>query len=389
MRALLVNERQRLLAVLDYKPYDHLPVVHFGFWRAVLQTWASQGHLSEHEATHWSDGNAVDASIGAKLGFDYNYYSCFHSNTGLYPGFEKKVVATFPDGTQHVQQPNGCIVLQRPDAIGIPAEVDHIFKGRKEWDELFRERLQFNMDRVNRGFVRANDKMVRFDQGGLDFLKKDDRTYPYGLHCGSLYGQIRGFMGLENACYLMFDDEPLMDEIINTVAELSYQSTKAVLASGAKFDFAHFWEDICFKNGPLISPAVFDAKVGPHYKRITSLVNSYGIKIVSLDCDGVIDSLAATWLNNGVNTMFPIEVGTWGGSIEPLRAKLGKELRGVGGMNKHVFGHDRAAVDAEIERLKPLVELGGFLPCPDHRIPPEAKWDNIRYYCDQMHKIFS
>jgi uroporphyrinogen decarboxylase len=57
-------------------------------------------------------------------------------------------------------------------------------------------------------------------------------------------------------------------------------------------------------------------------------------------------------------------------------------------MNKNVLAFDFKAVDDEIERLKPLVDLGGFIPCPDHRLPPEAKWDNTRYYCDQMRKVF-
>ncbi len=53
-------------------------------------------------------------------------------------------------------------------------------------------------------------------------------------------------------------------------------------------------------------------------------------------------------------------------------------------MNKTVFARDRRAVDDEIERLKPLVALGGYLPCPDHRIPPDAKFDLVRYYCRRM-----
>ena len=88
-------------------------------------------------------------------------------------------------------------------------------------------------------------------------------------------------------------------------------------------------------------------------------------------------------------TMFPIEVGTWDASIAPWREKYGRTLRGVGGMNKTVFARDRAAVDAEIERLRPLVDLGGYIPCPDHRLAPDAEWDNVRYYCDRMHAVFS
>ena len=88
------------------------------------------------------------------------------------------------------------------------------------------------------------------------------------------------------------------------------------------------------------------------------------------------------------NIMFPIEVGTWAASIAPWREKYGREIRGVGGMDKRVFAADRAAVDAEINRIKPLVELGGYIPCPDHRIPLEAEWDLVRYYCDRMKKTF-
>ena len=101
----------------------------------------------------------------------------------------------------------------------------------------------------------------------------------------------------------------------------------------------------------------------------------------------MIDSLIPIWLENGVNTMFPIEVGTWNASIAPWREKYGKQLRGVGGMNKTIFARDREAVDKEIERLKPLMDLGGYIPCPDHRIAPDAKFELVQYYCEQMQKI--
>ena len=64
-------------------------------------------------------------------------------------------------------------------------------------------------------------------------------------------------------------------------------------------------------------------------------------------------------------------------------------MRRVGGMNKIVFAQDVSAVDAEVERLKSLVALGGYLSCPDHRISPDAQWDNVRYYCEKMRKTFS
>jgi uroporphyrinogen decarboxylase len=205
---------------------------------------------------------------------------------------------------------------------------------------------------------------------------------------------VREVIGIVGISYLALDDEKLYREIIDIVADVCYRNTKFALEyvaenrPGFQFDFAHFWEDICFKTGPLVNPTVFREVCGPHYRRITDLCNEHGIDIVSLDCDGKIDELIPIWLENGVNTMFPIEVGTWEASIAPWRERYGRDIRGVGGMDKRVFAEDRAAVDAEVARLKPLVDLGGYIPCPDHRIAPDAEWDNVRYYCDTMRKAF-
>ncbi|HOZ47065.1 MAG TPA: uroporphyrinogen decarboxylase family protein [Candidatus Hydrogenedentes bacterium] len=383
-----MNNRERVVSALKYEPYDRLPIVHFGFWGETLGQWAAEGHITREEAQGWGDGNPVDAVISAKLGFDCNYYSCMHPATHLWPAFDHRIVEELSDGSRKVMNGDGVIVLERPGATSIPSEIDHTLKTRADWETHYRYRLEFFEERVTRASVRVNDRMIRFDEGGLAFLRKGERDYHYGLHCGSLFGNIRNVLGVVGSSYLFAEDPELFAEIIDTVGDLCYRCVERALASGAQFDFAHFWEDICFKNGPLIIPSVFDEKVGPHYKRITDLCRAYGITVVSLDCDGKIDALIPTWIRNGVNTMFPIEVGTWNASIAPWREEYGRELRGVGGMNKTVFARDFAAVDAEIERLKPLVELGGYIPCPDHRIAPDARWDNVRYYTERMHGTF-
>ena len=188
--------------------------------------------------------------------------------------------------------------------------------------------------------------------------------------------------------YLMYDeDEELFADIVDTFANMQYRCVEAVLETGAKFDFAHFWEDVCFKNGPLLSPDIFDELCGKHYKKRTELCKKHGIDIISLDCDGVTEKLLPTWINNGVNTMFPIEIGVWGDQFETARQKYGKEVLGIGGMDKTAFRKDKAAVDNEIERLKKLVSLGGFIPCPDHRLLPGSKFELVQYYADEIKKV--
>jgi hypothetical protein len=383
-----MDNRTRTLAILNYEPYDRLPLVHFGYWAETLQKWAAEGHLSAEQARDHRDGNAVDVALNERLGFDFCWCNVFGWNTRLEPPLERRLLEQRPDGSQVILNEDGVSVIEKPGLVSIPTEVDHLLKGRKEWEQLYKPRLQYSLDRLSRGTVTVNGRILRYDRGGREMLLAGNGTHPNGLYCGGLIGVMRDWLGLVQMSYLLADDEPLFDEIAETVCELSYQGTWAVLEAGARFDFAHFWEDICYRGGPLVNPRTFARKFGPKYRRITDLLKTHGVNFVSLDCDGRIDALVPIWLENGVNIMFPIEVGTWDASIRPWRERYGRELRGIGGLNKHIFGRDRAAIDAEIERMRPLVDLGGYIPCPDHRLPLEARWENVQYYCERMRKVF-
>jgi len=364
-----MNYKQKFHSVMNYEQNTDIPVVHFGYWYETVDKWKEEGHIDTDD---WG-------KVSAKLGFDFEYGDCFGFGIAnvLHPQFEPEVIEKFPDGSVHERNYEGVIELRKPGIVSIPTEIGHTLTDRASWEEHYLPKLQFSKD--------------RYDFANLK--QQAERDAPIGIYGGSLYGVLRNWFGVVGLSYITVDDEELYDEMIAVLANLSYDLLKYALekasSMGVKFDYIHFWEDICFKTGPLVNPSVFAEKVGPYYKRITDLGKEHGIKIFSLDCDGLIDDLLPIWLENGVNTMFPIEVGTWEASIAPWREKYGKKCLGIGGMNKSVFAYDFKAIDAEIERLKPLVELGGFIPCPDHRIAPDAKWDNVRYYCDKMHKVFS
>lgn len=372
-----MNYRENVNAILHYQPFEKMPIVSFGYWGETVQKWADEGHITREEADgycRYGDNSEADRAIMKRLGFDFNWNSCYGGNVGLYPAFDRKVLEQKADGGQIIRDEQGLIVLVKPGVVSIPAEIGTTLTDREVWEKEYLPRLQWEAERI--------------DTSLFESLKDDSqRQLPVGLHCGSLMGYMRNLLGVEELSYLYVDDPELYEEIANTLAGLCYQSVKAILETGAKFDYAHFWEDICYKNGPLVSPDGFRQIIGPHYRKITNLLKEHGVDIVSVDCDGWIDTLLPIWLENGVNTMFPIEVGTWNASIAPWREKYGKDLRGVGGMNKTVFARDYQAVDQEVERLRPLMELGGYIPCPDHRIAPDAKFENVQYYCEKMKSL--
>jgi len=303
-----MNNRERVNAILHYKNYDKMPIIHFGFWPDTAELWLKEGHITEEESKN-------DDLIAKKLGFDFGWSPYLGSEFGLFPRFEEKVIEELDEGWYIVQTPSGLIEKAKHGVRSIHSTVGTLLTGREAWEKLFLPRLQPSENRCPLDWLKQN-------KDSIDSITE----FPIGFHLGSLYGSIRDMLGVENLAYIQSDDEDLYVEIIDTFGKIAYENAKLCLSTGVKIDYAHYWEDICFKNGPLVNPAVFKEFVYPHYKKISELLLEHGVDIISLDCDGCIDLLLPIWFEAGVNTMFPIEVGTWGGNILPWREKYGKEL---------------------------------------------------------------
>ncbi len=56
-------------------------------------------------------------------------------------------------------------------------------------------------------------------------------------------------------------------------------------------------------------------------------------------------------------------------------------------MDKTALRKDRDAVDRKIERLTRLSQMGGFIPCPDHRLMPGTKFELVQYYAEKIKEI--
>ena len=350
-----MTNRERALNKLHFKPVDRMPAVHFGYWPELLTEWAEQGKIPKDLAVGNYDGSEKERELDRMIGWDFNWNRLAGSNNHLLPPFESKTLETLPDGSVRIQNGDGNIERIKPGVTSIPSEDDFLLKSREVFEKEYRPRMQYVPERVN-----------------IEYFKHFNETrpmdVPVGIHLGSVMGNIRNICTVIGMSYLIYDeDEDLFADIVDTYAEMQYKCVEAILETGAKFDFAHYWEDICFKNGPLLSPEVFDELCAKHYKKRNDLCHKYGIDIISLDCDGVTEKLLPTWVENGVNTMFPI--------------------LGVGGMDKTALRIDKAAVDKEIERMKRLSELGGFIPCPDHRLMPGTKYELVQYYAEKIKEI--
>jgi uroporphyrinogen decarboxylase len=63
------------------------------------------------------------------------------------------------------------------------------------------------------------------------------------------------------------------------------------------------------------------------------------------------------------------------------------ELRLRGGIAKRSLVPGGAAIDKELERIRPLFEQGGYIPHLDHLAPPDIPYSHFCAYLEKKRKL--
>lgn len=361
-----MNDRQRFAATLHYQPRDRAPICDFGFWRETLEIWHTQGLPAD----------VVPGTTDAFFGMD-RYLDGAGVHPGLCPGFEERVIEDLGDH-EVFQQGDGVRVLRRKFLGSIPLPLSHLLVDRQSWREHFAPRLDpTHPDRYPADW---NDRVRTW--------RDPNRDYPLSVHGGSLYGVLRNWMGVEALSYVVYDDPAWFEEMVTALADCTVGVLERVFQTDGQFESCAMWEDMCYNCGPLLSPAHFKRFLVPHYRRIADLCRRHGVDVLWVDCDGRIDELVPLWLDAGVNCMFPVEVGTWGADPIAYREQYGRDLLMMGGFDKRILTRSPMEIEAEIQRLTPLVEEGGYIGFCDHRVPPDVLYSNYLFYLDTVRRLW-
>lgn len=365
-----MNDRERFVATMHYRPVDRGIIQDFQYWDETILAWHEYG-LPRQYKMHTAE---------EFFGFDKLWVGA-GGNVLLCPGFETKVLKDEGD-FQIVQGGDGTTVRRQKVLGSIPQHMDHLLKDRATWEQHFKWRLDpSNPDRLNAKFEQA-----------LAAHADATRTYPLSVGAGSMFGQLRNWMGIEGVSYIQYDDPKLFAEMIATIGDCIVGTLERILkkakACGVTYDFASMWEDMSYGHGPLLGVPAFEAHCVPQYQRISRLLRQYGCDLIMLDSDGDARLLYPGWLRAGVNIAFPMEVGTWGNEPVSGRQRFGKEMRICGGFSKRILAAGKDPIAREIDRLAGLVEEGGFIPFCDHRVPPDVSLENYIYYVERAKQVW-
>jgi uroporphyrinogen decarboxylase len=201
----------------------------------------------------------------------------------------------------------------------------------------------------------------------------------------SLFGFARLLLGDERVLYAVHDEPDLVEDMMETATEFAVAILQRALTE-APVTLVQFWEDMCFRGGPLISPDMVRRFMVPRYRRITDVVRRGGVDVLFLDSDGDVSQLVPLWLDSGINGVFPMEQAA-GNDVHAYRRRYGRRLLMTGGIDKRALARGCSAIDRELDRQIGLAFEGGYVPTLDHAVPPDVSYANFRYYWERKKRL--
>ena len=318
--------------------------------------------------------NGIKTEREANIFFNFDIFEVICGNTWLNPAFESRIVGE-NETTRILMNGDGLLAEVPKDGHDtIPHFIRASVTTPEDWKRCKEERM------------RRDIPSRKVDVAALKKQHPDDRDYPLGVNCGSMIGKIRDMLTFEGLAYACYDYPDMVEDMVETSCLLVEDFLDQVLPH-FNFDYASGWEDICFKNGPIVTRDFFREVVMPRYKRISNKLHAHGIDIWYTDCDGDVRPILPYFLEGGINCLFPFEVNGCSHPSELLN-KYDGQLRIMGGVDKIQLGSGREAIKAYLDTLVPLVERGGYIPFCDHRCPPNVKPEDYLYYLDLKEKMF-
>ena len=351
---------------------DRVPDIEFGYWPQTIRRWLAEGlplELAPQETNNMFLGKLDDF-----FGFEHEGVH-LPISLRMNPPFEEEIIER--KALSVVMRTSDGILAERflsdSDNSSIPHFLEFPVKTPDDWEAL---KPRYRPDDPVRTISHERQAEVRTAQAEGRMVS----TFVVGF-----YGQLRNWMGMENLSYAFYDMPDMIHDMVETWTDLVLAQLDGV-ADDIHVDLVNWWEDMAGRNGPLVSPAVFREFLQPGYHRIMTAAKKRGCAIGMVDCDGNPHDIVANWLEEGVNIMFPLEVAA---GVDPFawREEFGMELRLRGGIRKSLVAFGADAIDAELERIRPLLDQGRFVPHLDHLVPPDISYDNYRIYLDKKREL--
>jgi len=353
-----MTTRERFLKIMRYETVDALPLFTVDPWeRDTLKNWRTQGLPENQQPEEF-------LQMGARHILPVFFMP--------YPPFGRKILSE--DDTYRIELSDmGATVKRRKDFPSMYyGYTDFPVKTAGDWQEYKK--------RFSPGEYRYGDDLEDMaEEARLSENPVCLMLYPFFMRLG-FYS-----MGFERFLTAFYDEPEFMHGMFDFWSAFVAATIQPVLEK-IKPDFVTIEEDLAFKNGPHMSPAIYKEFWIPYQNRVIDLVQKACVPHICMYTSGDCRALLPLMMENGINMTCTVDRNS---NMDPiaLRKEFGRGLTMLGGVGKHTLMAGEYAIDKELERLMPLMEEGGFIPACDDMIPPEVPFANYCYFINKCREI--
>jgi uroporphyrinogen decarboxylase len=290
------------------------------------------------------------------------------------PPFEEKIIEDRGDHEVVQDEAGRHILFFKNRRTGfMPTYLRHPVNDMKTWEDNCKWRL--NPDTADR-YVDLEARMVEAKKvagRGLMMVQNLIGGYMY----------LRSLMGPEQLLYFFYDAPKLIHECMQTWFELA-DAVISIHQQYVTIDELFIAEDICYKQGSLISPQMIWEFLFPYYQQLIDNIKSRQIDdsrhlYFQVDTDGYAPAVLPLYRDIGMDVMSPFEVAA-GCDVVAIGEKY-PDLVIIGGVDKREIAKGPNAIDRVIDSIFPaMYKRGGYIPTFDHGVPEEVSLEDYIYF---------
>ena len=363
-----MNPRQRFIETLTFGNPDKIPFMPGMPRESTLAKWHKEGLP---QGTDWLE------YLADKLGIETCHADIpvrLDVSFLMIPQFEEKVI----ERKQHsliVQDWKGniCEISDKFDVTYLREAKDFVTRrwikcpveNRHDWEQI----------------------KTRYDPDSPERLPGDfpdycqnakHRDHVLAVAVAGPFWQLREWCGFEGLCIMMIEQPELVAEMAQFWKDFVSRLLERIL-DHIIFDQLHISEDMAYKAKAMISPEMTRQFCASSWTTWTKQVRKAGVPIVDMDSDGFIGELIPLWIQSGINVCDPIEVAAHC-DINEFRREFKHKMAYRQGVDKRCLAKGGQVIRAELARIEPVVQDGGYIPGCDHGVPPDVSWPNFVDY---------
>ena len=352
-----MESREILIETFNFKKPERVPITEWVYWPDTIERWRREGLPMNVDPIEYFGMDRME-----EMYYDRSL------------GFEEKVLSEDDESVTKINS-NGVTVRSWKKRYAPPQYLDFTVKTEEDWFKV-KDRL------------RPTEGRLKTVEGPLGLEKFDAKTKYQDWRSGNVFLSfffrdpcwlaMNDLIGMKNTLTNMYTKQEWLHDLFRTYVQLDIEMYKIALEMGMEFDAIRMNGDLCYKNGMMFSPKIYDKLLYPYHKMQCDFAKSKGLPVI-YHCDGNVKQYIPLLIKAGVTAIHPLEARA-GNDVREYKKLYGEKIVLIGNISAESMSAGKKEVEAEVKSKLPVaMEGGGYVFNSDHSVPPTVSLENYAY----------